>query len=222
MAFLLRVQLPDVPGSLGAVASALGSAGADIEAIEIVEHRPDGTAIDDVLLELLPSVLPDALVSACHRLDGVRVLWISRYTARASLRMDLEAVEAMTQDPSKATVRLVELLPLTFRSDWAMAVRRRAGGGGKPVPEVVVATPTAPDLPGDVDDWFASEVPCLLAAHPSWADTVLAAAPANGLVLVFGRRGGPEILASELARFGHLSALATTIAAAAAADPATS
>jgi hypothetical protein len=62
----------------------------------------------------------------------------------------------------------------------------------------------------------------LLTAHPSWADTVLAAAPAHGLVLVFGRRGGPEILASELARFGHLSALATTIAAAAAADPAPS
>ena len=222
MAFLLRVQLPDVPGSLGAVASVLGSAGADIEAIEIVEHRADGTAVDDVLLELPPSVLPDSLVSACHRLDGVRVLWISRYTARASLRMDLEAVEAMTQDPSKAMVKLVEMLPLTFRSDWAMAVRRRAGDRSRPVSEIVAATPTAPDLPADVDDWFASDVPCLLTAHPSWADTVLAAAPANGLLLVFGRRGGPEILASELARFGHLSALATTIAAAAAADPAPS
>ena len=223
MAFLLRVELPDVPGSLGAVASVLGSAGADIEAIEIVEHRADGTAVDDVLLELPPSVLPDSLVSACHRLDGVRVLWISRYTARASLRMDLEAVEAMTQDPSKAVVKLVELLPLTFRSDWAMAVRRRPGADGSPsVSEMVAATPTAPDLPADVDDWFDSDVPRLLTTHPSWSDTVLAAAPANGLLLVLGRRGGPEILASEVARFGHLSALATTIAAAAAAASVTS
>jgi len=31
MAFLLRVELPDVPGSLGAVATALGAVGADIE-----------------------------------------------------------------------------------------------------------------------------------------------------------------------------------------------
>ncbi|KHL17849.1 UNVERIFIED_CONTAM: amino acid-binding protein, partial [Mumia flava] len=52
MAFLLRIELPDVPGSLGAVASALGEAGADIHAIEIVEHRSDGKAVDDVLLEL--------------------------------------------------------------------------------------------------------------------------------------------------------------------------
>ena len=29
MAFLLRVELPDVPGSLGALATALGGAGAD-------------------------------------------------------------------------------------------------------------------------------------------------------------------------------------------------
>ncbi|MDQ3591372.1 MAG: amino acid-binding protein, partial [Actinomycetota bacterium] len=38
MAFLLRVELPDVPGSLGTLASALGTTGADIQAIEIVEH----------------------------------------------------------------------------------------------------------------------------------------------------------------------------------------
>ena len=58
MAFLLRVELPDVPGSLGALATALGSAKADIEAIEIVEHRADGTAVDDVLLELPPTSCP--------------------------------------------------------------------------------------------------------------------------------------------------------------------
>ena len=86
MAFLLRVELPDVPGSLGALASALGTAGADIHAIEIVEHRQPrsgnaATAVDDVLLELPPHVLPDTLVTACHKLEGVRVVWISRYNA---------------------------------------------------------------------------------------------------------------------------------------------
>src|SRR5680860_290929 len=45
MAFLLRVELPDVPGSLGVLATALGDAGADIEAIEIIEHRDDGMIV---------------------------------------------------------------------------------------------------------------------------------------------------------------------------------
>ena len=39
---LLRVELPNVPGSLGRLATAIGAAGGDIESIEIVEKR--GTA----------------------------------------------------------------------------------------------------------------------------------------------------------------------------------
>jgi hypothetical protein len=156
MAFLLRVELPDVPGSLGALASALGTTGADIHAIEIVEHRSGrsgtpATAVDDVLLELPAHALPDTLVTACHKLDGVRVLWISRYNAGASLRLDLEAVEAMTQEPKNSVARLLDTVPQTFRCDWALAVRPHPDGGT----ELVGASPTAPDLPADADQWLA-------------------------------------------------------------------
>ena len=96
MSHLLRVALPDVPGSLGAVASAIGVAGANITAIEIVEQRLDGTAVDDVFVELEPGMMPDMLVSAVQRLDGVRVLWVSRYAAAGNLHLDLEAVELIT------------------------------------------------------------------------------------------------------------------------------
>ena len=78
MPYLMRVELPDVPGSLGRVASAIGEAGGDIDAIEIVEKR-DGFAVDDVLLEMAPGTMPDSVVSACGTLDGVSVLWINRY-----------------------------------------------------------------------------------------------------------------------------------------------
>ncbi len=222
MAFLLRVELPDVPGSLGALASALGTAGADIQAIEIVEHSGANKAVDDVLLELPATVLPDALVSACHTLDGVRVLWISRYNAGASLRMDLEAVEAMTQDPLLALERLVELVPQTFRCDWAMAVQAQLDDGRGAVqpgsPKIILATGTAPDLPDHVEGWFGAARSRRLDEHPAWEDTVLAAASVrDDVLLVFGRRGGPEVLGSELARLGHLSALATTISDAASA-----
>jgi hypothetical protein len=40
--------------------------------------------------------MPDTVISWCHKLEGVRVQWISRYAAGASLRMDLEAVESLT------------------------------------------------------------------------------------------------------------------------------
>lgn len=208
MAFLLRVQLPDVPGSLGAVASALGTAGADINAIEIVEHRADGFAVDDVLLELPPGAMPDSLVSACHRLDDVRVLWVSRYDAGASLRLDLEAVETMTQEPKQAVERLVAMVPETFRCDWSLAVSLRPDGGA----ELLAASGTAPDLPDVATDWLREvSRPRRLPEHADWSDTVLAGAPLGEGVVVLGRRGGPEVLDSELARFGHLCGLAATI-----------
>jgi hypothetical protein len=208
MSYLLRVELPDVPGSLGALATAIGAAGGDIEAIEIVERLPNGVALDDVLLELPPSALPDKIVSACQRLDGVRVKWISRYAAGASLRMDLEAVEVLTASPKRAYEHLVDVVPETFRGDWAMGLRRGADG-----PELVRATETAPDVPDQSERWLDIERAQRLDAVPGWNSTVLAAAPLDGTgeIVVFGRRGGPEVLDSELARLGHLAVLAASV-----------
>jgi hypothetical protein len=78
----------DVPGSLGAVASAIGNAGANISAIEVVEQRLDGKAVDDVFVELGSGVMPDMIVSAVQRLDDVRVLWVSRFAAAGTLQLD--------------------------------------------------------------------------------------------------------------------------------------
>ena len=131
MPYLLRVELPDVPGSLGRVASAIGEAGGDIDAIEIVEKR-DGFAVDDVLLEMAPGVMPDSIISACSVLDGVSVLWINRYAAGGNLFLDLEVVESLTEDPSTARDRLVDLLPIAFRVDWAARVTRPPTATGRP------------------------------------------------------------------------------------------
>ncbi len=213
MAFLMRVELPDVPGSLGALASALGAAGADIEAIEIVEHGVDGRAVDDVLLELPPTVLPDMVVSACQKLDGIEVLWISRYTAGANLRLDLEAVEALTESPEQAVDQLVELVPVVFRSDWALLARLEESG-------VVVseATSAAPGTEGVRDSWVPLRRPARLSGPSGvegWESTLMIGVPVGtaDVALVAGRRGGPEFLDSEMARLAHLAGLAASIVA---------
>src|SRR5690242_21906027 len=104
---LLRVELPNVPGSLGRLATAIGAAGGDIEAIEIVEKRLDGTDVDDVLLDMVDGAMPDSVVSACNAVEGVRVLWISRYMAGGNLFPDLEVVESMTAEPERSEERRV-------------------------------------------------------------------------------------------------------------------
>ena len=213
MAFLMRVQLPDVPGSLGALASALGAAGADIEAIEIVEHGVDGRAVDDVLLELQPDVLPDMVVSACQKLDGIEVLWISRYTAGANLHLDLEAVESLTEQPERAVERLVELVPVVFRSDWALLARREETG------VVVAAATSATPLTQDVQEsWVPLRRPTRLSGpsdDEAWESALMIGVPVGtaDVVLVAGRRGGPEFLDSEVARLAHMAGLAASIVA---------
>ena len=194
--FLLRVSLPDVPGSLGRVASAIGQAGGDIEAIEIVEKLGTGTAVDDVLLEMAPGAMPDSIVSACNALEDVEVLWISRYAAGGNLFLDLEVVEELTAHPAEALDRVIDLLPITFRVDWAV----RVGPDGT----IRRSTEAAP-----------AEVTWVDLARPSRLPdddvTVLCGAPLGDDLVVLGRRGGPEFLDSELARLGHLLGLAGTI-----------
>jgi ACT domain-containing protein len=215
MPYLLRVELPDVPGSLGRVAAAIGEAGGDIEAIEIVEHRRDGTAVDDVLLETVPGVMPDSLVSACNQLDGVQVLWVSRYGAGGNLFLDLEAVEALTANPGTARDEIVDLMPITFRADWGMRLRRT----GDEV-EVLHRTSAAPETTLGRPEWFPALHAVRLELPDDWTTStdgpLLAGAPMGDEeeMVVFGRRGGPEILDSELARLGHLAALAASIAGA--------
>lgn len=203
MPFLLRVELPDVPGSLGRLAAAIGEAGGDIEAIEIVEKTAGGRAVDDVFLETVPGAMPDSIVSACNALDGVNVLWIGRYAAGGNVFLDLEAIEDLTAHPAEALDRLVDLIPVVFRSDWAARVHRDDG--------VLHATESAPSAV----PWAKLEQPERLEVDD---DTNLYAGARLGSddqVVVIGRRGGPEYLDSELARLSHLAALAVSISRAA-------
>jgi len=182
---------------LGRVATAIGEAGGDIEAIEIVEKTADGHAVDDVLLEMAPGTMPDSVVSACTALGDVEVLWISRYTAGGNLFLDLEAVEELTSHPGEEALdRMLDLLPVTFRVDWAVRVRKDG--------EVVRRTDAAPFVP-----WVDIDGAVRLPAEDDV--TLLCAAPLGEEVVVLGRRGGPEFLDSELARFEHLLGLAVSI-----------
>ena len=95
------------------------------------------------------------------------------------------------------------MLPDTFRADWGARIRRNGDGGA----EILHATSAAPEsLP-----WQGiSRAQRLDSADEN---NILAAAPlSDDEVVVFGRRGGPEVLDSELARLGHLVALAASIA----------
>lgn len=214
MFYLLRVVMPDRPGALGEVASVIGRAGGDIVGVEVVEHRADGFAIDDFTLDLPPGRLADALVSACMALDSVQVDFVGPYAAGGNLHRDLEAIEVMTQQPAKAELVLVDLLPGVFPGSWGLLLEQRADG----TVGVVAATPGAPTAEGFTPPWLPLLRATLVVADPAWAppswhDVIAALAPLGSpqRVVVAGRNGGPETLDSEVMRLAHLAALAGTV-----------
>lgn len=206
--FLIRVSLPDRPGALGAVASAMGTAGADIHAVEIV-GREHGRVIDDFMVKLPAGTMPDGVVSACTSLSDVKVLWCSRYPGGAGLESDVEVLERMLADPEQAPEILAESVPAVFHCHWAVLVDVRDR-------TTQYSTPLAPDLSeegieqlGALDECHTLDLPA--GWVPQWVETTAGVVPlGRHLAIVAGRHGGPEFLAAEMARLRYLATLITT------------
>lgn len=218
MSFLLRVVLPDRPGTLGAVATALGGVEADIVSVDVVERSP-GLAVDDLVVELPQGRMAESLITATQTVAGVRVESIRPYAGSLDTQRELELVEAMTAEPDRAACLLVAGLPRIFRAGWCVLLRRDgdtvriaevsepspepAGSvvEGMRVPPLATARPLDPDL---------DRVPGSLRA----LDADLTASPLGekDVVVLLGRPGGPAFRSSEVARLAHLAGIAATIA----------
>jgi ACT domain-containing protein len=73
--FKLHISLPDRPGSLGLLASAIGAAGADIRAL-IVLKSEDGRGFDEVTVAV-PGTDPSDLVEVLGSIGGVEVISVT-------------------------------------------------------------------------------------------------------------------------------------------------
>lgn len=72
--FHLQISLPDRPGSLGSVASAIGFAGGDIRKFTVVSND-GGRGIDDVVVAI-PGTDPTDLLNVLNQIGGVEVISI--------------------------------------------------------------------------------------------------------------------------------------------------
>ena len=72
--FKLEISLPDRPGALGLLASAIGAAGGDIRALAVVKSE-DGKGYDDITVAV-PGTDPSDLVNVLNSIGGVEVLGI--------------------------------------------------------------------------------------------------------------------------------------------------
>jgi len=214
--YLLRVQLEDRPGSLGSLAVALGSVGADILSLDVVE-RGSGYAIDDLVVELPHGTMPDMVITAAERLEGVRVDTIRPHTGLLEAHRELELIDHIAAaDGRTAKLQvLADEAPRVLRVGWCTVVRATESGLQR-----IVGSSGAPETQAETAPWLPITHAEALDSTADWVprvwrdmDITLAAAPLGDphTAVVLGRPGGPYFRPSEVAQLGYLSGIVATI-----------
>jgi len=213
MSYLLRIVLPDRPGALGAVATALGHAGADILSLDVIQRGP-GHAVDDLVVEVAPGKLADSLVSAAVTVEGVQVESIRPYAGQIDPHRELELLDHLAADPHRSLPVLADGVARIFRAGWAIVISAPVDHRST----VLAKSTSAPDVETLDVPWWPPRPARELMAEEQWtpADwvrlgTELAVAPLGSGALLVGR---PALrwLPSELVRLQHLAAIAASVA----------
>lgn len=214
MSFLMRVRVPDLPGSLGLLAAALGTVGADIRGVDIVGHDETGEVIDDIVVSLPSGRLPDALISAAQEIDGIYVDSIRPYSGTVDRRGQIQMladVAALRRQLDRALDVMMQGLPQAITAGWTVVLKTT------PRTHRVAASEAAPEDDGRELDMPPVEHARVLNSEredwipKNWAvlDSALAATPVEGtdLILVVGRPGGPDFLLSEIEHLRQVGAI---------------
>jgi hypothetical protein len=216
VSYLLRVTLPDRPGALGAVATALGAIGADILSVDVIDRAAGNQAVDDLVVELPNGRLPDSLVSAALTVQGVRVESIRSYAGQMDAHRELELLDALAVHPEAELPLLADGAAGVFRAGWALILTEPVDG----VAAVAYASGAAPEITQLPTPWWPPTPARVLPlddtaeewAPADWAklDTELAVAPHGSGALLLGR---PALrwLPAELIRLTHLAGIASSV-----------
>lgn len=219
MSYLLRIQLPDEPGSLGYVAAALGEVDGDIRSVDVVHHGTGGIVIDDIVVDLPTGMLPDTLITAAQSISGVEVDSIRPFSGSVDRRGQIALLAKFSQHTNnldRALGEIVDGLPQTMTAGWAIVLGEHSDGqwvrlasssaapedNGKTLPAAPIHSPR--NLDPEADAWLPEDWTVM--------DSSIAATPmGNGLVLIIGRPGGPDFLPSEVEHLGRIGTIVGAI-----------
>jgi hypothetical protein len=217
VSYLLRLVVPDRPGALGAVATALGAAGIDIVSVDVLE-RGGGVAVDDIVVELPGDRLPDSLITAAQAVPGVEVESLRPFAGPLDTHRELELLEALARAADGTAVKVLGAeLPRVFHSGWATVLEQGDDGDV----EVLAASEAAPSFERMSLPWLPLSAPRLLPSEDDWLpprwremaiEMMVAPYGSPRTAIVLGRSGGPAFRRSELLRLVHLTGIAATVA----------
>jgi hypothetical protein len=207
MHYVLRVSLPDRPGSLHALTGACWGAGADIASLDVIE-RSSGIAVDDLCLTVRD---PQELTASVNRLPGTTVMSLRQVRSFRDVDGALALAAGMVAEGRGAVRLLVDRLPDALWTEWAVAVAR--GWNGL---EVLAASEAA--VAPETGHWLPLVAPRRLqradvitaGSTTAFDDLELAAAPLGQTTsaVIVARRRGPRFVDRELRQLDLLAKVA--------------
>jgi hypothetical protein len=198
MLLRLRVSLPDRPGGLGQVAKALGTLGADILQITVLE-REAGRAVDDFTVSWPGPVTASEARERLSAVPGVRVegVWATKEVPGSALDYDL--LMHVVAEPGRGFATLVDALPGLCGAEWSLAVADGA------VQHASLAAPAEFDLP--------EPPPRAVSLAARELRLMLLPVVAHGMHVVVARAEGPVFHRAELERAARIVDVVAKLAA---------
>jgi hypothetical protein len=221
MIFSLRISLPDLPGTLGRIASAFGKGEVNILTLDVVD-REDGVAIDDLRVEA-PRGMQEAIRQATRLVPGFAVEYVRPLEAFRHVLEPLELAARLADEGSHAVTSLIEHVSDAFAASWALALD--VAGDAPLILATSLGAPSLSRLPAGWLDFadLAPESPDSPEGErfprPRRTDAGLEVAaallgsPARAVLL--GREHGPRFRAAELVHLRLLARIAASSARAA-------
>ena len=212
MLYAVRFSLPDRPGTLGSVATAISHLPAGIASVWVVE-RDGGYATDEMCVEA-KGVTPDMLRDAVQAIPGVSVESVRRVERAPDPLSALQLAAQLAAPVLPPVHTLVEGLPEALCASWAIAFDLaeepsvRWASEKAPVPGVM-ETPWLPldgprRLPGG--DWMPQRW------RMSRFEVAAASLGDPRSFVLAGRPAGMRWRTPELEQLGLLAALAARAA----------
>jgi hypothetical protein len=197
MMLRLRVSFPDRPGALGQAARVLGTLGADILQVTVLE-RETGRAVDDFTVSWPGSPDAKTVRERLSVIPGMRVegVWPTREIPGAAPDYDL--LKHVAAGPGRAFVTFVDAVPDLVSAEWAVIVSLERG-------EIVHHSWQAPPVLEEAGGLVGVKAADLASLRPSTLSSgrhqlMSLPVPGTGLHLILVRTEGPAFHRAELDR----------------------
>jgi hypothetical protein len=138
----IRISVPDSPGSLGRVTTAIGAAGGDIAGVDVLESQA-GRALDDVFVQVRDVEHLRAVNAALDAEPGIATIGVQHPVPPVTGHTDLELCQQVLAQPDRSVRTLVDGAPGALGADWAAVLFFDASGAQEGVLAVSARAPAS-------------------------------------------------------------------------------